>query len=329
VHTVQEEPLTDSSVAPLTPTSPRSQKPQPRPAPKKSQPKAGNRGEHSQVAVFGRHGIGGLALFGCLFIYCRFGNLGAILAKLSPEQTYRLMMTLLVLTFCVTLIALVCDVFKKTRDGKLGTLIVIIVLIALAIAAWASMGSMRNNVEKANLEAHRWNVKIQASGAGAMPDSAAGVMQSAATFTGQINFRHDGSFDGPGRVTLGTASTVIAGLSPQLINYNKILEAVSEYKLASAGVLECPASIRGDWTYALDSRVMTGLQIQLREPEAFLHAGLSQQQSDQCAARLKTLIPKFAKITCRFTSNSGCEAPGFEITLTPKKEDGPTLMPNR
>ncbi len=309
-----------------TPKNPRSRKPQTKRGQSRPHVKAESRGEHNQLAaIFARHGITGLALFVCLGVYFRFGNLEKILAKLSPEQTFILMMAVLAVTFCVTLVALVCDVVKKTRNGKLGTLIAILVLITLAIAAWACRNQIRTNIEKANLEAHRWNVTILASGDGTKRDPA--------VFTGQIHFSHDGSFEAPGYFKVGAVPPATLTASPADMDFQseKMVEASSESTVvsaaASSGSLECQATVRGKWSYATSSRLMTNIEISTGDLREFLSTGLSQQKNDECAVRIRPLIPEFAKARCNFTSNTGCDVPGVQIRLTPKKEESPTLMP--
>lgn len=111
------------------------------------------------LAIFAKYGgFGGLVLFVFLTLFSMFGNLKPFFNKVTPDQTYHIIVIFMVLVFSFSVIALLCWVRIKHQESNSrksrGSIILLIILIAAGLGAWASTSQIKRNIEKRLLNAN-------------------------------------------------------------------------------------------------------------------------------------------------------------------------------
>ncbi len=232
-------------------------------------------------------------------MFSRFGDLKPIFGKLTPEETYDLLMTFMSLTFIFGVFGLVCWVYvnnqkRESRVVRTG-LLVLLALAIFGIAAWAMIGQTSEHIsqslgpqgphrvdgtseptrtvwEPPDLEAQKWKVHIRSSDFPA--------------FEGQIEFRADRTFDAMGKFLVPT-------------------QAANQH-------LDCPGELTGHWDSKNPSRSVPIIVMNLG---SYGDSGISKDEYLQCSATLKLLALQKPSTTCTFTSANSCQADKFDMRL--------------
>ena len=95
-----------------------------------------SRGVAAVASVFGRSGVGGLAIF----VFWQIAAV-AIPSNLSGRQAFILRMSASVFAFLTTALVSLCCVFQKTRDKRLQLLFGILISLLTLAAIWVAFSS--------------------------------------------------------------------------------------------------------------------------------------------------------------------------------------------
>jgi hypothetical protein len=95
-----------------------------------------SRGVVAVASVFGRSGVGGLAIFA-------FWQIAAVAipSNLSGRQAFILRISANVLVFLTTALVSLCSIFQKTRDKRLQLLFGILISLLTLAAIWVALSS--------------------------------------------------------------------------------------------------------------------------------------------------------------------------------------------
>jgi hypothetical protein len=107
-----------------------------------------------QVSSFGKYGgFGGIVFFSFITLYSRFGDLKPLAEKTNPEQSYKILMTFLILTFVLSVLGLGCWVYtssigKNHKDTRTAALFLLTTLLGGG-SVWATRYQTHNNIARA------------------------------------------------------------------------------------------------------------------------------------------------------------------------------------
>jgi hypothetical protein len=250
--------------------------------------------ELSQLGIFAKvGGFGGLVLFVFIGLFSRFADLKPLFGKMNADQTYKLVLTFLILTFSLCVLGLVSWVYisaaKKDSHTKRIALLVLLAALLAGGSLWATRYQTEVNIAKTmggdgipvpapvrfeppDLEAHKWQVRIRASGFPA--------------FEGQIEFQADKTFMAQGKF-----------LVPQ--------SAVDQH-------FDCPANVVGHWSYPALNHNSLNVSLEI---SAFGDSGIAQDQYRVCVRALEPIQTKQLSADCIFNSAHSCAGNDVEIQL--------------
>jgi hypothetical protein len=98
--------------------------------------------------TFGKYGgFGGLALFVFLNLFSRFGDFKAFFGHMDADQTYRLIMTFMILTFALCIFGLACWVYVKVTADDAKALRTALLTLLITIIYGGAMLATRDQLQ--------------------------------------------------------------------------------------------------------------------------------------------------------------------------------------
>jgi hypothetical protein len=161
------------------------------------------------LAIFAKYGgFGGLVLFVFLTLFSMFGNLKPFFNKVTPDQTYHIIVIFMVLVFSFSVIALLCWVRIKQQESNSrksrGSIILLIILIVAGLGAWASTSQIKKNIDKWLPNAQVVPVIQNKQFLADVEWKATVQLVNSARYSGSIKFKTDHTVDGIGHIFFST-----------------------------------------------------------------------------------------------------------------------------
>lgn len=104
-------------------------------------------GKSALLNVFAKYGgFGGLALFVFLSLFSRFADFKAFFGQMDADQTYKLIMTFMILTFALCIFGLACWVYVKLMTNDVRATRTALLILLIVIVYGGAMLAMRSQL---------------------------------------------------------------------------------------------------------------------------------------------------------------------------------------